>query len=94
MAGLGVYRAASGLQAVGITVLAPQPDTRSAMHPKLSLIAAQEHIADLHRAADHDRLVHEVTTERSSHVVTAGDSDAATPVRFMRRLRHARPTAR
>ena len=28
------------------------------MHPELTLIAAQQHIADLHRAADHNRLVH------------------------------------
>ena len=28
------------------------------MHPQLTLIAAQQHIADLHRAADHNRLVH------------------------------------
>lgn len=28
------------------------------MHPQLRLIAAQQHIADLQRAADHDRLVH------------------------------------
>jgi hypothetical protein len=38
------------------------------MHPQLTLIAAQEHIADLHRAADHDRLVHAATTT-SSHAV-------------------------
>jgi hypothetical protein len=27
------------------------------MHPQLTLIIAQQHIADLHRAADHNRLV-------------------------------------
>jgi hypothetical protein len=32
------------------------------MHPQLTLIAAQQHIADLHRAADHNRLVHTATT--------------------------------
>ena len=31
------------------------------MHPQLTLIAAQQHIADLHRAADHNRLVHTAT---------------------------------
>ena len=32
------------------------------MHPKLTHITAQQHIADLHRAADHNRLVHTATT--------------------------------
>jgi hypothetical protein len=48
------------------------------MHPRLTLIAAQEHIADLHRAADHNRLVHPATTATSSHAVSA--SDRASPV--------------
>jgi hypothetical protein len=42
------------------------------MHPQLTLIAAQQRIADLHRAGDHDRLVHTATTVTSSHA-------AATP---------------
>ena len=37
------------------------------MHPQLTLIAAQQHIADLHRAADHNRLVHTATTATSRH---------------------------
>ena len=37
------------------------------MHPQLTLIVAQQHIADLHRAADHDRLVHTATTATSRH---------------------------
>ena len=41
------------------------------MHPQLTLIVAQQHIADLHRAADHDRLVHTATTATSSHAVPA-----------------------
>ena len=41
------------------------------MHPQLTLIAAQQHIADLHRAADHNRLVHTATTATSSHAVPA-----------------------
>ena len=41
------------------------------MHPQLRLIAAQEHIADMHRAADDDRLVHTATTVTSSHAVPA-----------------------
>jgi hypothetical protein len=51
------------------------------MHSQLTLIADQ-HIADLHRAADHDRLVHNAT---SSHA-------AAAPVRFQRWLRRRRPS--
>jgi hypothetical protein len=31
------------------------------MHPQLTVILAQQHIADLHRAADHHRLVHAAT---------------------------------
>ena len=54
------------------------------MHPRLTLIVAQEHIADLHRAADHDRLVHTAT---SSHAVPARRRGAAAPVPFLRWLR-------
>ena len=39
------------------------------MHPQLALIVAQQHIADLHRAADHDRLVHTATTATSTRAV-------------------------
>jgi hypothetical protein len=56
------------------------------MHPSLALIAAQEHIADLHGAADHDRLVHAATTT-SSHAVPAPRHAAATPVPFLRWVR-------
>jgi hypothetical protein len=41
------------------------------MHPQVILIVAQQRIADLHRAADHDRLVHTATTATSSHAVPA-----------------------
>jgi hypothetical protein len=41
------------------------------MHSQLILIVAQQHIADLHRAADHKRLVHSATTATSSHTVPA-----------------------
>ena len=41
------------------------------MHHQLNPIAAQERVADLHRAADHDRLVHTATTATSSHAVLA-----------------------
>ena len=46
------------------------------MHPQLRLVAAQQHIADLHRAADHDRLVHTAT---SCHAVPAPRHAAAAP---------------
>ena len=51
------------------------------MHPQLRLIVAQEHIADMHRAGDHDRLVHTVTTATSSH---AGPAPATPPPRHSR----------
>jgi hypothetical protein len=41
------------------------------MHPQVILIVAQQRIADQHRAADHDRLVHTATTTTSSHAVPA-----------------------
>jgi hypothetical protein len=55
------------------------------MHPQLILIA-QQHIADLHRAADHNRLVH-TATATSSHAVRAPRHAAAAPVSFLRWLR-------
>ena len=57
------------------------------MHPQLTLIAAQEHIADLHRAADHDRLVHAATTTKCGNDVPARRRAAAAPVPFVRWLR-------
>ena len=57
------------------------------MHPELTIIAAQKHIADLHRAADHNRLVHTATTATSSHAVPAPRHAAAAPVTLIRRLR-------
>lgn len=62
------------------------------MHPQLALIAAQQHIADLHRAADHNRLVHTATTTTtttatSSHAVPAPRHAAPAPVSFLRWLR-------
>jgi hypothetical protein len=44
------------------------------MHPQLLTLIAAQRIADLHRAADHDRLVHTATTATtatSSHAVRA-----------------------
>ena len=57
------------------------------MHPRLTLIVAQEHIADLHRAADHNRLVHTASSATSSHAVPAPRHAAAEPVSFLRWLR-------
>ena len=56
------------------------------MHSQLRLIA-QERIADLHRAADHNRLVHTATAATSSHAVPAPRHAAAAPVSFLRWLR-------
>jgi hypothetical protein len=58
------------------------------MHPQLLLIVAQQRIADLHRAADHDRLVHTATTANSSDAVPAPRHEAAAAVSFLRWLRH------
>jgi len=57
------------------------------MGPQLTHIAAHQHFADLHRAADHDRLVDTATTATSSHAPTAGRPVAAAPVTLIRRLR-------
>jgi hypothetical protein len=58
------------------------------MHPQITLIVAQEHIADLHRAADHNRLVHTASSATSSHAVPAPrHAAAAAPVSFLRWLR-------
>ena len=56
------------------------------MHPQLTLIVAQQHIADLHRAAEHNRLVHTATTATGSHAGLAR-RHAAAPVSFLRWLR-------
>jgi len=54
------------------------------MHPQLTAIA-QQHIADLRRAADHHRLVQAATTASNSDA--AGRPVAAAPVRLIGRLR-------
>ena len=61
------------------------------MHPQLLTLIAAQHIADLHRAADHDRLVHTATTATSTHAVPAPRDAAAAPVSFLRRLRRLDP---
>ena len=58
------------------------------MHTQLTFIVAQEQVADLLRAADHDRLVHTATTATSSDAVPAPRRAAAAPVSFLRWLRH------
>jgi hypothetical protein len=54
-------------------------------------IAAQQRIADLHRAADHNRLLHTATSATSATSSHAGPAPrhaaAAAPVSFLRWLR-------
>ena len=57
------------------------------MHPQLNFIA-QQHLAELRRAADRHRLVHTATTATSSDAVPAPRRAAAAPVSFLRWLRH------
>ena len=57
------------------------------MHPQLTLIVAQQHIADLRRAADHDALAQAATTASRSDAPTASRPVAAAPVTLIRRLR-------
>jgi len=57
------------------------------MHSRLTQFAAQQHIADLHRAADRRRLVHAATRASSSQAATATHRDAAMPVTFLRWFR-------
>jgi hypothetical protein len=68
------------------------------MHPQLILIVVQQRIADLHRAADHARLVHTATTATTSHAVPAPRHAAASPVTLIRwlrrRLAQTHPAAR
>jgi hypothetical protein len=60
------------------------------MHPQLLTLIAAQRIADLHRAADHDRVVHTATTATSSHAALAPRHAAAAQVSFLRWLpRHA-----
>jgi hypothetical protein len=61
------------------------------MHPRLTVILAEQHIADLHRAADHRRLVHTATTAKPQRRPTDVRPVAATPVSFLRRLRRRLP---
>jgi hypothetical protein len=59
--------------------------------PHSTFLVAQQHIADLHRAADRDRLVHTATTATtatSSHAVPAPrHAAAAAPVSILHWLR-------
>lgn len=68
------------------------------MHSQLTQIVAQQHVTDLRRAVDHDRLARAATTANRSDAPTAGRTVAAAPVTLMRRLRrhlaHMHPAAR
>jgi hypothetical protein len=60
------------------------------MHAQVVLSAARQHIADLHRAADHNRLVHTATTGATAtrrQAVRAPGHAAVTPVSFLHWLR-------
>jgi hypothetical protein len=60
------------------------------MHPQVVLIAARQHIADLHQAADHNRVVHTgttATTATSRHAVRTPGHAAVAPVSFLHWLR-------
>ena len=57
------------------------------MHPNLTLIVARQHVADLRRAADHDRLVHAATTAIRSDAPRPAAHAVAAPVTLIRRLR-------
>ena len=60
------------------------------MHPQLALIVAQQRIADLHRAANHARLVHAATSQAApatSHAAATTSHAAAAPVTLIRQLR-------
>jgi hypothetical protein len=53
----------------------------------LEHIAAQEHIADLRRTADHDRLVRAAVAASHSDAPTSGRPVVDQPVKLIRRLR-------
>jgi len=57
------------------------------MNSQLTSIAARQHIADLRRAANHDRLVRAATIASRSDAATAGRPVSAAPVTLIRRLR-------
>ncbi len=57
------------------------------MHsPHSTFLVAQQHIADLHRAADHDRLAHTAATATKSDAAPA-PRHAAARISFLRWLR-------
>jgi hypothetical protein len=60
------------------------------MHPRLTLILAEQHLADLRRAADHARVARVArvaTSTTSSHAAPAPRHAAAKPVSFLHWLR-------
>jgi len=61
------------------------------MYSRLTAILAEQHITDLHRAADRHRLMHTATTAKPRRRLTAARPVAATPVSFLRCLRRRRP---
>jgi hypothetical protein len=61
------------------------------MQPQLILIAAQQRVADLRRAADRHRLVRSATTATSSRAVPAPPHAAGGPIPSLRWLRRLEP---
>ena len=57
------------------------------MHSRLTYIAAQQHIADLHRTADHNRLAHAATNTAATAAATAATT--ATTTHAVPGCRHA-----
>jgi hypothetical protein len=62
------------------------------MHPQLTIIVAQQHIDDLRRAADHERLVQAATTASSSDAAGRRAGHALRQLR--RRPAQTHPAAR
>jgi hypothetical protein len=63
------------------------------MHSRLTVILAEQHIADLHRAADKHRLAHTAATTTTSHAVPGSRPAPPASVTLIRRLRrHLAPT--
>lgn len=60
------------------------------MHPDQTLIVAQQHIADLRRAADRDRVGQAATTAIRSDAPPPAAHAVAAPVTLIRRLRRRR----
>jgi hypothetical protein len=61
------------------------------MHPRLTVILAKQHIADLHRAADQHRLVHAAAITKPPPDPDSGHPVPETSGSFLRGLRRRFP---